>query len=174
MSGLVEALRAAVVTHRLDLSELDEAYRDSGGEPLSLFYRVNWTRGQKKRRWELTVELDDFRKQMERGETPGVAARRQNCQAWLAWWQTILMVADSSPWHKFWGKLLGRDGESVPRRLTAKEIIALTESAAWEWVTATIIRRVGEYEAETTKKALGGPSVISEEPRPSPQNSNSE
>lgn len=179
MGGLVEALRAAVVTRELDLSELDEAYRDSDGESLSLFYRANWTRGQKKRRWELALELEDFRKQIEAGEVPDLKAVQRNSRAWLMWWGDILMVkGDGSAWQRIWSwmlSLIGKtDEDKVPRCLRSEELAALSESAAWEWVTATVIRRVGEYEVETVKKVLGGPSVTSEEPHENPPNSNSE
>lgn len=182
MSDLVKALRAAVVMRELDLSELDEAYRDSSGQPLLLLFRANWTRGQKKRRWELALELDGFHKQMEAGETPDAEAVKRNRQGWLVWWGGILMTEDDdrSAWRKLWERLstlVGKmkdTGGRRPRRLTDEEITALSESAAWEWVTATVVRRAGEYELEITKKAQGGPSVISEGPPVSPPSSNSE
>lgn len=152
MDALLEALAAAIETRTLDLGELSEMYAG-----VTLPFRVNWTRGQKKARWALARELTDIRKALENGkltdeETTTLSERAEdNASGWMIWWAEVFRMTPD-------------DAERLRDALPPPH---------WEWVTARIVAAVFDYEAAETKKAQGGPGSTSEEPDESHQNSTS-
>jgi len=144
---LVAALRATVIKAQVDLSELDEAYRDPETvEGLKVEFRLNWTRDQKERQRELqreTLEVQHLYQQA--GELVGEleawraamaeADRRtdENWEDWAAWWAEILLMS----------------AEEV------KQVSSSLPEQHWAWLTNEVAQRAAQYEAAALKKADG-------------------
>ena len=156
MGSLIEHLQNAVKTGEVDLSELDEMYRDDEGKPLVIPFRINWTTGQERQRYILSSELNQIRLRMGRAEEDTIEAlseaAEKNAQGWLDWWAGVFMV----------------ELEEV------RELQDALPPAHWEWLTAKIIELEQQYRQAETKKVLAVPSRTSEEKADSPQKSTSE
>lgn len=180
MNNLLKVMQSVVVTREFDLTDLDDAYRDAEGEPLRLSFRVNLSRQQKERRWELVKELGTIQK-ANKGELSEAEETLLNKRAkvwrraWLAWWSMVLMT-DQDEGLSWWRRLLlwlrrEKSGGGKLRCLTPVEVTALSNAQIWEHLIDAIGFRISEYEVELTKKAQGGRLDTSEEQASKPPNS---
>ena len=157
MSDLLKALRAAVVSGEIDLSEIDPAYVSDEGQPIKMVVRLNWTVGQKRQRWALAKEgerLLDTQLPEEGDERSKVEAQvRVDTDKW------------SAGWNEWWaGVILALTVGDEREEVTASSIETLKDSLPWGLVVSRIVEMQGEYEAGTLKKAAATPSPSSEEP----------
>ena len=65
---LTKYIKNAVLVRELDLSELDEAYKDDKGNPLRLLFRVNPSRGQVALQYGLSHEYGEIQNELEVGK----------------------------------------------------------------------------------------------------------
>lgn len=137
MSDLLDALKAHVVTRPLDLSEL-------GYDGAVLNVRVNWTRGQKRRRWQLANRLGTLQAEIKEGAENGNFQERAqaNAQGWRDFWADILVDCDDA-------------GE-------VQELQEALPDPHWQWISRRITKMVVDYEEAETKKAVGSLSPTGE------------
>lgn len=144
MSELVAQLRAVMVRGELDLSELEEKYRDAEGEGLRIPFRLNWTRRQKERQRELQQETLALQERYVR--LKGLVEDRE------AWWEEKREADKEGEenwrhWAEWWAGIL---------LMEMDEVVALADAIPeqhWVWITAQVAMRAGEYEKGMVKKA---------------------
>jgi len=144
---LVAALRAAVIKGKVDLSELDGAYRDpETKEGLTVEFRLNWTRDQKERQRELQRETFEIQQRyVQAGELKGD----------LGAWKEAMAEADRlseenwEHWAVWWAEILLMSAHEV------KRLAGALPEQHWMWITSEVAKSAAQYEAAALKKAGG-------------------
>lgn len=145
--GLIGSLQKVVVRGTLNLTELDEAYRDpETKEPLTLDFRLNWAREQKERQRDLQQETLELQRAY-------VALKDlvDDHEAWRAAKDEADRLSDENwlHWAEWWSGIL---------LMEVEEVIQLADAIPeqhWVWVTSQVAQRAGAYEEAAVKKAAG-------------------
>lgn len=132
MSDIIKALLDAVEIREIDLNECAEMYNG-----VKIPIRVNWPRGHKKRRYELSRELGEIQKAhaaLQPDDDIEDLGKRadENATSWVEWWAVSLMME-------------------------VDEVAILKDSLPdphWEWLTNRIVDTANQYEVDETKKVL--------------------
>lgn len=141
----------------MDLSPLGDEYRGDDGSAQSLRVRINWTRGQKRRRWDIAAAIgevqQEFAKMKDGADAPDDKVAELSRRS-----EQLLAEA-----YGLWGEIFDCTGDEM------EQLSDLMPEPHWDWVKTRAYDMALEYEAEEAKKLAGSRRPGSQKRRKSRQ-----
>ena len=151
MNDILEALRGAVVSGTLDLSELDPVYVDERGAPVLLEFRLNWTAAIRKAQKEARNAAVEANRTALRIRQRVIDEALKDEDAEEVAKELNAAVAHSSKLHdEWWSTILLIEPEEV------RQLVDALPENYWSWIATSVSTKAAEYEAEMVKKATDG------------------